>query len=148
MWELEVDGWPGYTCRGECRPFKTNATEECLAYHTESMKQTNMCGNRPISLPDVRNSCCRPSASVVMIRYRAEGHNKTDVAEEDKIMEGWHQRIHSQSISSLLRMAVDKGRWTLLFPVLIPESISLHRSVIQFSFACFIFHPTSWFTSL
>ena len=31
---------------GESRPLKTNATEELLAYHTESMKQANMCGNR------------------------------------------------------------------------------------------------------
>ena len=36
----------------------------------------------------------------------------------------------------------------LLFPVLIPESILRQRSVTQFSFACFIFLPISWWTSL
>ena len=31
------------------RPLKTNATEECLAYHTESIERTNTFGSRSVS---------------------------------------------------------------------------------------------------
>ena len=49
--------------RGESRLLQTNATGGCLAYHTESLKQTNMYGNRSISSPDIRR-CYRQLTSV------------------------------------------------------------------------------------
>ena len=48
--------------RSKSRPLKTNATGECLAYHAESMKETNMYGNRSISSPDVSNFNSQPSS--------------------------------------------------------------------------------------
>ena len=65
--------------RDEFKPFKTNATGRCLAYHTENIKRKNVYGNRLISSPDARSCYCRPSSiarnhgsdmSVVMIRCR------------------------------------------------------------------------------
>ena len=47
--------------RRECKPLKTNATGECLAYHTWSTKRTNMYSNRSAYLPDVRSLYCQPS---------------------------------------------------------------------------------------
>ena len=35
---------------GPFGPLKTNATGECLAYRTGSIKQTNMHGNRSVSI--------------------------------------------------------------------------------------------------
>ena len=59
-------------CRGESRPLNTNATEECLAYHTESIKQICV---------DVRSSNANSHASqAIMVWpclsswYVAEGH--------------------------------------------------------------------------
>ena len=70
----QISGWSG-----KSRPLKTNGTGECLAYYTESTKQTNMYGNKSVSSPDVRSFYCQPSSatsyrgsamSVVMIHCR------------------------------------------------------------------------------
>ena len=47
-----VPQFVGFSCLtqdGESGLLKTNATEECLAYHTQNIKQTNMYGNRSVS---------------------------------------------------------------------------------------------------
>ena len=54
--------FPEAYCRGESRSLKTNATEECLAYHAENIEQTSVYGNRSLSSPDVRSFYCQPSS--------------------------------------------------------------------------------------
>ena len=62
-----------------------------MAYHTDSIKQTNMYGNGSISSPDVRSFYCPPPSvasyhgavmSVVMIRCRREEQWVVVVAEK------------------------------------------------------------------
>ena len=86
--------------RGKFRPLETDATEECLAYHTESISPTTMCGNGSTSSPDDRSSCCKPSSvasyhgsvmCVVIIRCRRSYYKEMsteDVAEEDRANQG------------------------------------------------------------
>ena len=51
-----------WTWIGKSRHLKTNATGGSWAYHTESIKRTNMCDNRSISSPDVRKFYHQPSS--------------------------------------------------------------------------------------
>ena len=91
--------------RSESRPLKTNTTGECLTYHTDSIKQTNMYGNRPVSSSDVRSfyrqlpcvACYRCSAmSVFMIcsrksYYINERGQYSSQMKSSQIMKGQHQ---------------------------------------------------------
>ena len=86
--------------RSESRPLKTNATGECLAYHTESINQANICSNGSISSQDVMWFYSQPSSvasyhcsamSVVLIRCRRSYYKEqwvAIVAEEDLVNHG------------------------------------------------------------
>ena len=77
-----------------------HATEECVAYHTGSIKQMKMCGNRSTSSSDVRSFYCQlPSVtschcsamSVIMIccrRWYYKEQRMVIVTEKDLINHG------------------------------------------------------------
>ena len=57
--------------RGESKPLKTNATGGCLAHHTKKINQTNIYGNRSMSLRDVRRYYCQVTQAIVVWPYLA-----------------------------------------------------------------------------
>ena len=69
--------------KGESRPFITNVTEECLAYHTVNIKQTNMCDNRSTSSLNVRSLYCQAFQAIIVRPclsswYAAKNHTSTN----------------------------------------------------------------------
>ena len=114
--------------RGESRLLKTNATGGSVAYHTENTTQTNVYGNRSISLPSARSFYCKPSTvasyhglamSVVTIhcwRSCCRQQWVADVAGEDRVN---HRRTASRNeqaswCSSLLHIADERRRCAVI----------------------------------
>ena len=103
---------------------RTNATEECLACHTdiESIKQTNMFGNRSVSSPDVRSLHCQSSSIaschgsamfVVMNHCRTVGGS----CRRGRPRKSWKDSIKEwsgQSMSLLQRITDDGSQWAVI----------------------------------
>ena len=102
--------------------------EECLAYHIEGIKQTNMYGNRSISSPDVRSFYCQPSsitsyhgsaASIVVIRYQRSYYREqwmVVITEEGLINQGKTTSKNRQAsrCRHCCIIADDRGQWAVI----------------------------------
>ena len=98
----------------------TNATGEWLAYHTESIKRTNMYGNRSISSPDVRNfygqlssvTSFHDSAMSDDVTTRCQKSYYREQSSHRKTTKSWRDNINEwrgQSLSPLLRITDDRA---------------------------------------
>ena len=121
MWVLDVD------VEWITRPSKTNATGECLTYHTESIKQTNTHGNRSIILAgrqELRLStvkrrklswlsrvCHHDTFPKIVLQGTVDSSRRRGRPRPRK---SWKYNINEwtgQSMSSVLRIADNRGRW-------------------------------------
>ena len=111
------------------QPFETNATEECLAYHTESIKQTNkrICvatGRYPRRTSGAI-TVNRKASQAIMVRpslsswYVAKDYNYKEqwmicVADKDLVNHGRTTSRNGQISRCRYCFADDKDRWAII----------------------------------
>ena len=117
-----LEGVDQFKCL-RARPLKTNVTREWLAYHTGSIKQTNMYGNMSLSSLDRRSFYCQPSSIGSCHGSAMSRHDALPKIVPQRIVDGsrrrerhresWKDNIKKwtgKSMSSLLRMTEVDGQ--------------------------------------